>query len=73
MIKVGSVTDGLENHYYRNKSELVDNLMTYGDCYFDYDNEEDEIAKEEGYKDIREKLLSMKTKELVELFEIQRG
>ena len=73
MIKVGSESGDLENRYYKNKSDLIDDLMNYGSCYLSFCSEEDEIAKSEGFKDIKDKLLHFKTFELISLFEAERG
>lgn len=63
----------LDNFYYKNKEELINDLMVYGDCSFNYNSEEDTIARQEGYTDIKEKLLTFTGKELINLFEQVRG
>jgi hypothetical protein len=70
MIKVGSYTGDLDNKYYKNKAELIEDLMTYGGGF---DEEEDEYAIKEGFKNLEEKLMSWTVKELVDFFEFKRG
>lgn len=63
---------GSFNRYYKNKKELVDDLIDFNACNWDRE-EEEEIAKSEGFNSLYDKLLSWKTQELVEYFQESRG
>lgn len=70
MIIVRSQTGGVYNMHFKNKSELINDLMSYGGGF---DEEEEAIAIEQGFKSLEDKFTSWKVYELVNLFEQLRG